>query len=117
MRTASEHTARLAELLDIVGDENREAVEAVMDDVRSDYEEATGYLAKYGNITDGAFEASDDYATNWREKYEAEKERYRKRWMDGIDVVEKAEGADIDPSGADETKIRSYAELLGREEE
>lgn len=117
MRTASEHTARLAELLDIVGDENREAVEAVMDDVRNDYEEATGYLSQYGNITDGAFEANDDYSTNWREKYETEKERYRKRWMDGIDVVQGAEDTNIDPSGADETKIRSYAELLGREEE
>lgn len=117
MRTAAEHTARLAELLDIVADADREAVEAVMDDVRNDYEEATGYLAKYGNIADGAFEANDDYATNWREKYEAEKERYRKRWMDGIDVVQESEETDVDPSGADETKIRSYAELLGREEE
>ena len=117
MRTAAEHTARLAELLDIVGDESREAVEAVMDDVRNDYEEATGYLSKYGNITDGSFEANDDYNTNWREKYEAEKERYRKRWMDGINVEQEAEEVDVDPSGADETKIRSYAELLGREGE
>lgn len=106
MRTIEEYASLLSPLLNDVSEEARERVEKLMDDARNDYEEAIGYLSKFGEITNGKFnENTSSDGTDWKAKYEAERERYRKRWETGMVVADKPEGGDVDPAGDVEMPI------------
>ena len=86
MRDLEGYNSALEQLISNVAEENREAVATIVDGLRDDYSEAIGELSHYGDITDGKYTPSrNEEAEKWKEKYNAEVERYKKRWSTGAD--------------------------------